>query len=316
MLFKSRDFPFDLREVADISLLDMDHDLIEVSKHFVTASGSSEIPVPVPNAPGLTPIQNAVECSDQSVDMLIYKCDYCLVILAEAENSACLSFRDLLDCSAICKLDERTVSSHCCCSNFQGYEISETFAMQSVHPPGSDLLETSSCQIPHAVSFPDDDSTPLFGTEPECKSLGTTEQDPVKCSPAGLIHASDAASFPCDNCSDRFGSLIQPNDEKSPKSVHLDTYVLRPSDILKKLPSTDEKVFMHAEQIESGDIFNEISCISSLDAPFFSCDLIRTNSTHQQEYSLLDRQLIMSPMGCFSPIGLWDSPSQDASHEI
>ncbi|RVX17538.1 Transcription factor MYB3R-1 [Vitis vinifera] len=245
--FESRDWQFALQELTNISSLDLGQDLIKVSKHCICASGYHEmLPGPVLNAVGLTSsvMQNVKACSDQPVNMLISKCDCCPVIFPEAENHECLSFRDHLDCSAICNLDGCTDSLHYQSSNSQSSEISETLASQSIHPLRSELLGTSSCQTSLPVSLPDDDSTPIFGSEPNHlndASLGTTEQEPVACSQAGFIHTNDSASSPCDNESD---------------------------------------------------------------------------SIHQQEYSPLGvRKLMMSPMDCFSPLGLWDSPSQDVSHE-
>ncbi|KAL6344699.1 hypothetical protein AAG906_002605 [Vitis piasezkii] len=310
--FESRDWQFALQELTNISSLDLGQDLIKVSKHCICASGNHEmLPGPVLNAVGLTSsvMQNVEACSDQPVNMLISKCDCCPVIFP----------RDHLDCSAICNLDGCTDSLHYQSSNSQSSEISETLASQSIHPLRSELLGTSSCQTSLPVSLPDDDSTPIFGSEPNHlndASLGTTEQEPVTCSQAGFIHTNDSASSPCDNGTDSFGPHIQPDNKESSRSVHLDAFVSGPSDIMKNFLSTDEKPIMHTEQIDSGDIFNETCCFPSLDVPFFSCDLIESDSSHQQEYSPLGvRKLMMSPMDCFSPLGLWDSPSQDVSHE-
>lgn len=320
--FESRDWQFALQELTNISSLDLGQDLIKVSKHCICASGNHEmLPGPVLNAVGLTSsvMQNVEACSDQPVNMLISKCDCCPVIFPEAENHECLSFRDHLDCSAICNLDGCTDSLHYQSSNSQSSEISETLASQSIHPLRSELLGTSSCQTSLPVSLPDDDSTPIFGSEPNHlndASLGTTEQEPVTCSQAGFIHTNDSASSPCDNGTDSFGLHIQPDNKESSRSVHLVAFVSGPSDIMKNFLATDEKPIMHTEQIDSGDIFNETCCFPSLDVPFFSCGLIESDSSHQQEYSPLGvRKLMMSPMDCFSPLGLWDSPSQDVSHE-
>ncbi|WJZ85109.1 hypothetical protein VitviT2T_004666 [Vitis vinifera] len=320
--FESRDWQFALQELTNISSLDLGQDLIKVSKHCICASGNHEmLPGPVLNAVGLTSsvMQNVEACSDQPVNMLISKCDCCPVIFPEAENHECLSFRDHLDCSAICNLDGCTDSLHYQSSNSQSSEISETLASQSIHPLRSELLGTSSCQTSLPVALPDDDSTPIFGSEPNHlndASLGTTEQEPVTCSQAGFIHTNDSASSPCDNGTDSFGLHIQPDNKESSRSVHLVAFVSGPSDIMKNFLATDEKPIMHTEQIDSGDIFNETCCFPSLDVPFFSCGLIESDSSHQQEYSPLGvRKLMMSPMDCFSPLGLWDSPSQDVSHE-
>ena len=294
-----QDYQFALQELPNNSTLDMDPDLIKVSKNCLGASGNQEmLPGPVLNSVWLTssPMQNEEACSDQHVDMLIYKCDCCPVIFPEAENLGCLSFEDLLDCSSVCNLDGCSDSLHHQSPNSRSSEIPETLASQTIHPLRSDLLGTSNCQTSLPVSLPDDDSAPIFDGEPNHlndASLGTTEQKPVTCSQAGFIHTNESASSPCNDGTSSFGLQIQPADKESSRS--------KP---------------MHTEQIDSGDIFNGTTCFPSLDVPFLSCDLIQSDSNHQEEYSPLGvQQLMMSPTDCFSSFGLCQSPSQDFSHQ-
>ncbi|KAG2243895.1 hypothetical protein Bca52824_094270 [Brassica carinata] len=65
---------------------------------------------------------------------------------------------------------------------------------------------------------------------------------------------------------------------------------------------------------DKGSLCYEPPRFPSADIPFFSCDLVPSNSAHRQEYSPFGiRQLMMN---CATPLRLWDSPCRNKSPDV
>ncbi|CAH8360711.1 unnamed protein product [Eruca vesicaria subsp. sativa] len=93
------------------------------------------------------------------------------------------------------------------------------------------------------------------------------------------------------------------------KLVHLNNFT-SPSRVNKIHFPVDVKP---AEK-DKGSLCYEPPRFPSADIPFFSCDLVPSNSDLRQEYSPFGiRQLMMN---CTTPLRLWDSPSQNKSPDV
>ncbi|CAA7025466.1 unnamed protein product [Microthlaspi erraticum] len=98
-----------------------------------------------------------------------------------------------------------------------------------------------------------------------------------------------------------------------------------PKDALKLVPlnsfsspSTVKKIYFPIDdkpaEKDKGSLCYEPPRFPSADIPFFSCDLVPSNSDLRQEYSPFGiRQLMISSMNCGTPLRLWDSPCHDKS---
>ncbi|KAL0891424.1 hypothetical protein Bca101_015407 [Brassica carinata] len=96
------------------------------------------------------------------------------------------------------------------------------------------------------------------------------------------------------------------------KLVHLNNFT-SPSRVNKIHFPIDDKP---AEK-DRGSLCYEPPRFPSADIPFFSCDLVPSNSDLRQEYSPFGiRQLMISSMNCTTPLRLWDSPYSKKSPDV
>lgn len=96
------------------------------------------------------------------------------------------------------------------------------------------------------------------------------------------------------------------------KLVHLNNFT-SPARVNKIHFPIDDKP---AEK-DKGSLCYEPPRFPSADIPFFSCDLVTSNSDLRQEYSPFGiRQLMISSMNCTTPLRLWDSPCRNKSPDV
>lgn len=86
-------------------------------------------------------------------------------------------------------------------------------------------------------------------------------------------------------------------------------------------PSRVNKIYFPIDdkpaEKDKGSLCYEPPRFPSADIPFFSCDLVPSNSDLRQEYSPFGiRQLMISSMNCTTPLRLWDSPCHDRSPDV
>ncbi|XP_010432672.1 PREDICTED: myb-related protein 3R-1-like [Camelina sativa] len=86
-------------------------------------------------------------------------------------------------------------------------------------------------------------------------------------------------------------------------------------------PSRVNKIYFPIDdkpaEKDKGALCYEPPRFPSADIPFFSCDLVPSNSDLRQEYSPFGiRQLMISSMNCTTPLRLWDSPCHDRSPDV
>uniref|UniRef100_A0A1J3EVR9 Myb-related protein 3R-1 n=1 Tax=Noccaea caerulescens TaxID=107243 RepID=A0A1J3EVR9_NOCCA len=86
-------------------------------------------------------------------------------------------------------------------------------------------------------------------------------------------------------------------------------------------PSRVKKIYFPIDdkpaEKDKGSLCYEPPRFPSAEIPFFSCDLVPSNSDLRQEYSPFGiRQLMISSMNCATPLRLWDSPCHDKSPDV
>ncbi|VVB10635.1 unnamed protein product [Arabis nemorensis] len=186
----------------------------------------------------------------------------------------------------------------------------------SWHPPSSEGLASHNCAplldsaVKDSLLVRNDSNDPIQG----CHLLGAT----------ALEHTTDTNdSFI--NTDGRVTSHGNYDNDGIPEQQEL-SYI--PKDSLKLVPlnsfsspSRVNKIYFPIDdkpaEKDKGSLCYEPPRFPSADIPFFSCDLVPSNSDLRQEYSPFGiRQLMISSLNCTTPLRLWDSPSHDKTPDV
>ncbi|CAN8327056.1 unnamed protein product [Cochlearia groenlandica] len=176
----------------------------------------------------------------------------------------------------------------------------------SIHPSNSGGLEGHNCApslysaVRDSPLLRNDSDDPIQGryligaTALECKTdTNDTDGHVASCSNDGIRKQQELSYIPKDS-----SKLVPLNSFSSPLRVNKIYF-----------PIEDKQ-----SDKEKGSLCYEPPRFPSADIPFFSCDLVPSNSDLRQEYSPFGiRQLMMSSMNCTTPLRLWDSPCHDRS---
>jgi myb proto-oncogene protein len=184
------------------------------------------------------------------------------------------------------------------------------------HPSSSEGLAGHNCvplldsDLKDSLLPRNDSNAPIQG----CRLFGATELECKTDTNDGFIDTyghvtshgnDDNGGFP-----EQQGLSYIPKD--SLKLVPLNSFS-SPSRVNKIYFPIDDKP---AEK-DKGALCYEPPRFPSADIPFFSCDLVPSNSDLRQEYSPFGiRQLMISSMNCTTPLRLWDSPCHDRSPDV
>ncbi|XP_052209546.1 transcription factor MYB3R-1-like [Diospyros lotus] len=184
-------------------------------------------------------------------------------------------------------------------------------------PLRTEISETSWSQPFSVLShLPTDEDALLFGNDPNQfgdLSHGSQEEELAKSSHDGFIYTTDSVETPA-NDRGNMGLQDEPVQVKDTvKLVPVDVFSCRPSNNLQTCSSMNENPTTPTEQQDTGALFYEPPRFTSLDLPFFSCDLLQSGNDMEQEYSPLGIRKLMASMSSFTPFRLWDSPSWDDS---
>ncbi|KAG7545323.1 Homeobox-like domain superfamily [Arabidopsis suecica] len=197
----------------------------------------------------------------------------------------------------------------------QAHETGKLPAL-SWHPSSSEGLAGHNCvplldsDLKDSLLLSNDSNAPIQG----CHLFGATELERKTDTNDGFIdtdgHVTSHGNDDNDGIPEQQGLSYIPKD--SLKLVPLNSFS-SPSRVNKIYFPIDDKP---AEK-DKGALCYEPPRFPSADIPFFSCDLVPSNSDLRQEYSPFGiRQLMISSMNCTTPLRLWDSPCHDRSPDV
>ncbi|KAJ4899183.1 Myb-related protein 3R-1 [Raphanus sativus] len=148
----------------------------------------------------------------------------------------------------------------------------------------------------------------------DCHLLEATALEPKVDTKDGFIDTSGHVTSYGNADNDGIPEQQEPSyiPKDSLKLVHLNNFT-SPSRVNKIHFPIDDKP---AEK-DKRSLCYEPPRFPSADIPFFSCDLVPSNSDLRQEYSPFGiRQLMISSMNCTTPLRLWDSPCNNKSPDV
>lgn len=303
----SRDYEFGLLDLPNISSLELGQESSVLPTQCIdTSEGCEVMNVAFQTSVGYAPKSfiNMVTNSDAAGNMLITDEECCRVLFSDR----CFDSENFAQGSNM--MVELGGSILLTCSDIQTPETRRIPASQSNCPPRSEALPTSCCQslVSPSLLLVEDD-TIMYGKEPSQlngQPFGTREKEFTMNADDGFIYTNDDHT---DNTDLQERSYL---DKDSLKLVPVNTFGSE-SNAMQICSTVEDNSKLPAEQ-GVGCLCYEPPRFSSLDIPFFNCDLIPFGNDVQQEYSPLGiRQLMMSSMNCITPFRLWDSPLRDDS---
>ncbi|XP_023634618.1 transcription factor MYB3R-1 isoform X2 [Capsella rubella] len=249
--------------------------------------------------------------TDPEAQTLITDEECCRVLFPDTMKDSCTSSikqgRNMID---------PRKGKGCLCSQSVESHAHETGKLPALsrHPSSSEVQAGHNCvplsdsDLKDPVLLRNDSNPPiqgshLFGaTELECKTV--TNDSFIDTDGHVTSHGNDNDGI------EQHGLSYIPKD--SLKLVPLNSFS-SPSRVNRIYFPIDDKP---AEK-DKGALCYEPPRFPSADIPFFSCDLVPSNSDLRQEYSPFGiRQLMISSMNCTTPLRLWDSPCHERSPDV
>ncbi|CAN1785181.1 Transcription factor MYB3R-1, partial [Linum perenne] len=267
------------------------------------------------NFRGSVPLEDMAACSSTHEQVLISDDECCKILFSEATVGGNTPQNHMED-SHMVDIGEGNDSMPCPSTNNDTCESQNAMALQACNPTRCGVLETQCSQsFPHNLLTPSNDENHICSQNHNqfIPSFGAHDQEFIA-SVNDIVFVSDnnnvANSF-CDNGEN--------NSEMQEESFLKEASKLVPGDSVASSSATlpcptgvNQK--MDADQQDAGSLCYEPPRFPGLDLPFFSCDLVQSDSDLQQEYSPLGiRQFMMSSVNCISPFRLWDSPTRSTS---
>ncbi|KAL1210302.1 Transcription factor MYB3R-1 [Cardamine amara subsp. amara] len=257
--------------------------------------------------------QISVRLSDQQAQTLITDEECCRVLFSETMKDSSTSSgeqgRNMVD-------PQKGEGSLCSKSaETHAHETGKLLAL-SWHPSNSEGLAGHNCvplsdsAVKDSLLLCNDSNDPIQG----CHMFGATALECKSDTNDGFIdtdgHITSHGNDDNDGIPEQQGRSYIPKD--SLKLVPLNSFS-SPSRVNKIYFPIDDK----PAEVDKGSLCYEPPRFPSADIPFFSCDLVPSNSDLRQEYSPFGiRQLMISSMNCTTPLRLWDSPCHDRSPDV
>ncbi|XP_023535442.1 transcription factor MYB3R-1-like [Cucurbita pepo subsp. pepo] len=308
----NRQHQCDLNEFPNISSLQLG---IEASQFKAIGTRMGESHGASSSAQTSSMIKGAA-ASAQAECMFISDDECCRVLFSDAKSDRCDLTSNLKEGSSVSEMCDYKVPVH----SFSTPKVENNHALASqIHnpPSGTDVQEKNSVHqsgmpIPSTVSV-NNDMILLGGTGPNQLFVGALEHGYVTSQQNAFAYNGGTSKSSYFEVADNPEMQEQPGGaEDLPKPMCINPFATA-ADVTGTCSRSDERAKQNGEHQDSGALCYEPPRFTSLDVPFFSCDLIQSGS-EMQEYSPLGiRQLMMTSLNSVTPFRLWDSPSRDTS---